>query len=300
MSIMGSGFVQVSGGDAASFIYHTRSGLSRLVGACYWLFRWKVTVSEFVLQQYIWPKRDARFIRSYLKNRRISRAGTQGFSPLPKQQFDNSCGAQCLRQIAYELGIRKIPRRRGYRLNGQCMSCPSAEAALYALTARLVGEDGRLKPELRGDLNNGGYSVPVGFRQAARALGLDSRFYCSSRLTEWHYRQSDPLWKEIKQCYAMDYSSSSPPSLCGNERLLVHVCDYSMINPGFVTTKRDHYIMQRPDGSCYDPSTGKNYVSMAAYSDASKMKPSGIHVLISNTSAYPKVLSTVSSVQHRR
>ncbi len=265
--------MQISGRDVASFFFNTRKGFGRLAGAVYWLFRWKVTVPESAVFNRIWPMRDAVFIKSYLKSRKITLAGSNHFSKLPKQQYVNSCGAQCLRQAAYELGIKSLPKNRLYKFDGQSIEDSSAEAAIYGITARLVRDYGGLKSGPGGNLNNGGYSGPVGIQNAIMMLGLDGRCYCSSRLTDWYFTNNDPAgWKEVKKHCPVH--RSSPPHLCRNERLLIHVCNYSMANhsDAGLGVKRDHYIMKRPDGSCYDPQTGRNYVSVKAYSG---MSPSG-------------------------
>ncbi|WP_422489513.1 hypothetical protein [Endozoicomonas sp. ALE010] len=281
------GYVQFSGRDAASCIYNTGKGLGRLKGFAYWLFRWKVTVPESDLVQQIWDLRDARFIKSYLDSRRVTLVGENHFNTLPKQQYHNSCAARCLQQAAYELGINQIPNNRLYQFNGQSILDRSAEAAIYAITGRLVSGNGELQPDLLGDLNNGPASGPVGIRNATRLLGLDSRLYCSSWLTEWYFGQRDPVcWREIKKYCPVH--RTSPPRLCRNERLLVHVCNYSMLglDDHGLKVRRDHYIMQRPDGSCYNPDTGINYPSVKAYARRTGIRPSGVYMLVSDKDSY--------------
>ncbi|KEI72514.1 hypothetical protein [Endozoicomonas elysicola] len=285
MSVTGNGSVQISGRDVASFFFNTRKGLSRFVGAVYWLFRWKVTVPESALVKCIWPMRDADFIKSYLKSRKITLAGSCRYRALSKQRYVNSCGAQCLRQIAYELGIKTLPKNRFYKFDGQSIEDDSTEAAIYGVAGRLVDERGSLKTRL----DDGGGSDPIGINNAAVILGLDSRLYCSSRMTDWHLRQSDPSrWKEIKSRCSVH--RSSPPQLCNNERLIVLVSNDSLGSFIFNSqgVKRHHYIMQRPDGSCYDPYDGKKYISVEAYSASSEMKPNGIYILVSDRQSYAK------------
>lgn len=284
------GYVQLSGRDAASCFYNNGKGVGRLKGVAYWLFRRQVTVPESDLVKQIWSLRDAGFIKSYLTSRGIVSIGPNQFETLPKQQFKNSCAARCLQQAAYELGIKKIPNIKHYGFNGQSIRDRSAEAAIYGVTGRLVSGSGGLKQHLRGDLNNGGFSGPVGISNAARLLGLDSRFYCASKFTEWYFSQNDPEgWKEIKQYCPVH--RTSPPALCRNERLLLHICNYSMLglDDHCLSVRRNHYIMQRPDGSCYDPYNGLNYPSVKAYSDKTGMRPSGAYTLVSDKDFYAKL-----------
>lgn len=286
------GCVQLSGRDAASCFYNTGKGLGRLKGFAYWLFRRKVTVPESDVVKQIWYSRDARFIKSYLNCRRTALVGSNHFGTLPKQQYRNSCAARCLQQIAYELGIKKIPGNKHHGFNGQSIRHRSAEAAIYGITGSLLSGSGGLKPNLLGNLNNGGDSGPVGIKNAARLLGLDSRFYCSSGLTDWYFGQRNPAgWKEIKKYCPVH--RTSPPTLCSNERLLIHVCNYSMLglDDNDFKVRRDHYIMQRPDGSCYNPDTGINFSSVKAYSKKTGMRPSGVYTLVSDINSYAKLPS---------
>ncbi len=285
MSVTGNGSVQISGRDVASFFFNTRKGLSRFVGAVYWLFRWKVTVPENDIVNRIWPMRDAVFIKSYLKSRKIALVDSNHFSAVPKQQYLNSCGAQCLRQSAYELGKKSLPENMFYNFDGQSIEDDSAEAAIYGVAGRLVDERGSLKTRL----DDGGGSDAIGINNAAVILGLDSRLYCSSIMTDWYLRHSDPSrWKEIKSRCSVH--RSSPPKLCNNERLIVLVSNDSLGSFIFNSqgVKRHHYIMQRPDGSCYDPYDGKKYISIEAYSARTEMKPNGIYILVSDRQSYAK------------
>ncbi|USE34889.1 hypothetical protein [Endozoicomonas sp. SCSIO W0465] len=284
------GYVQFSALDAVSHLYTTGKGLGRFKGVAYWLFCWKVTIPESALIKQIWSYRDAKFNKSYLKSRSVAVVGSDRFAALPMQQYKNSCAARCLQQAAYELGVKKIPNNQLYGFNGQSIRYRSTEAAIYGVTGSLLCGSGGLKQNLRGDLNNGSYSSPVGIKNAARLLGLDSRFYCSSRVTDWYFGQSDPHgWKEIKR--SCPVHRTSPPELCRNERLLLHVCNYSMF--GFddqcLSVRRDHFIMQRPDGSCYDPHKGINYPSVQDYAKKTGIKPSGVSMLISSKDAYAKL-----------
>ena len=188
------------------------------------------------------------------------------------------------------LGINKIPNIKYPGFNGQAIRDRSVEAAIYGIACRLVNDSGKPGQNLSGDLNNGGDCGPVGIKHAAGLLGLDSRFYCSSRLTEWYFAQRDPAdWKEIKKYCPVH--RTSPPMLCGNERLMLHVCNYSMLgfddNP--LKVRRDHFIMQRPDGSCYNPDAGIDYPSVAAYFKVTGMRPSGTYTLISAKNSWKPV-----------
>ncbi|WP_419835643.1 hypothetical protein [Endozoicomonas atrinae] len=290
------GCVQLSKLDAVSHFYNTGKGVGRLKGLACLLLGRKMTVLESDLVKQIWPLRDARFIKSYLKSRNVASVASKHLGAFPKQQYKNSCAARCLQQAAYELGIKKIPSNKLYGFNGQSIRDRSAEAAIYGIAGRLVSGSGGLKQSLRGNLNNAGYSGPVGIKNAVKLLGLDSRFYCSSRITDWYFGQSDPSgWKEVKRHCPVH--RTSPPKLCRNERLLLHVCNYSMLgfDDGCLSVRRDHYIMQRPDGSCYDPQAGVNYPSVKAYSKKMGMSPSGVYTLVSDKDGYAKLPSVKGS-----
>ena len=290
--VVNNGQVCFSGCDAASFHYHTCKGRGRVAGVFSWLFRRKVSVPESVVVNQIWPNRDAAFIKSYLKSKKASMLGANRSRNLAKQQYGKSCTARSLQLIANELGIKHLPRNSRYMFTGQPIDDPSVETAIYAITARLLDSRGQLKPELGGSVANGGYSGPVGVKNAVKALGLDSHFYCSSRLIDRYYmKHKSSEWEEIKRCCSMH--RSSPPSLCSNERLLVHVCNYSIVRGvgNSLKPKRDHCVVMRPDGSCYDPCLGRNYGSLKEYSKISGMSPSGIYTLISSKRGYEKLPS---------
>ena len=296
--VVNDGRVCFSGYDAASFCYNTRKGLCRFAGVFSWLFCRKISVPESVVIKQIWPDRDTRFIKSYLKNRKISSPGTMDiacFKTLPAQQHAYSCIARSLQLAACELGVKRLPENDQYMFTGQSVDDPSAEDAIYAMTGRLLDSHGQLKPELGGNVENGGYSDPVGVQNAVKALGLDARLYCSSRLVEWYFRRHYPSeLKETRRCCPIHHSS--PPSLCNNERLLVHICgkrSTSGNGNGGQQEDMGHCLMVRPGGSCYDPGTGKNHASVedccATVYVARGLKPSGICMLISNGRDYGSV-----------
>lgn len=279
------GKLNLSGIDAASYVFHTRTGLAKLCSIFY-LFCCclSVTADETKIIGLIQKKRDARFVKSYLiHERRITPAQpSPTFNTFPKQRFRNDCGAQSLRQAAYELGITQLPKNDLYSFRGQPITDDSAEETIYNITGNLLNDAGNLRiinPE------DGGYSYPANMLKCANLIGLDGRFYCSSLLPRIYMSTKYAKeWAETWEYAPIHFCC--PPDLYNNERLLV------VVNKGSVL----HYIMQRPDKTCYAPDSGNSYQTLEEYTEETQWKPSGISILISNPAGYPKARpSTVTA-----
>ena len=281
--VINNGQVCFSGRDAASFHYHARkSRLSRVArGIFSWLFRRKVSVPESVLINQIRPDMNAAFIKTYVKNRNAILSANCSRN-LSKQQYDSSCAARALQLVADELGMKHLPENSLCMFTGQPVNDPSAETAIYAVTAGLLDSHGQLKPELGGDVANGGPSNLVGICNAIDALGLDSRCYCSEQLDLYESNRDHTDWECTKSLCSVRVSS--PPCLCSNDRLLVLVNNFDTVSNADDNSQfmRVHCVVLRPDESCYDPFYGSNYDSLKKYSSISGMNPSGLYVLISN------------------
>ena len=195
------------------------------------------------------------------------------FTTFPAQQYPNDCGAQALRQAAHELKINEIPHSNLYLFSGQPISSSNAEDAIYGITGDLLSIRGTSRVT---QPHNGGYSYPANILKCANQLGLDGRFYCSSLLTRIYMSTAyGKEWAEANQYSSINHCS--PPVLYDNERLLVVVNQGSQL----------HYIMQRPDKTCYDPATGSTYKTLKEYSTTTHWKPSGISILVCNPEGYP-------------
>ncbi|MBO9481221.1 MULTISPECIES: hypothetical protein [Gammaproteobacteria] len=194
---------------------------------------------------------------------------------LPKSQYSNSCGAQALRQAAFDLGVSHLPDKEIYKFQGQSIADDSAEEAIYGISGRLL--DDTMKRQLTSP-KYGGYSLPDGMLAAARELGLDGRFYCSSLLLKYYLKLCYP--KEWGRASALcPVKNSSPPKLSLNER-----CIHAVRRED---TTALHWLMERPDGSCYDPKDAALYKSLEQYSQSSGYSYTGVALLICDRSAYP-------------
>lgn len=275
MIITGSKGIEISGRDAASYFYNTQTGIARLNGVAYWLLGRKVTVPERKFNNMIWHCRESHFIDTFLHSRK-TKAVSHAEKPLPEQQYANSCGAQALRQVAYELGVSHLPKKKRYGFKGQSIEDKTAEIALYAITGDLL-DNSKKRLEIRPE--NGGYSFPGRMAFAAKALGLDARIYSSKLLPRLYLKNKFSIEWFIAStvCPA---NNCSPPELSVNERYI-----HLLITPK--DTSFLHWVMERPDGSCYDPETGCNYKTLKEYKQLYGLKSTGITLLISDRNAYP-------------
>jgi len=273
----------LSGLDMASYLYHLekktlKAALKAFVA---YVFGRKITIPKLELIKMIWPNRDAHYIKSYLKSREITNNKQTNEKPaLPIQKYNNSCGAQSLRQAAYELGVTNLPSlEKVPMLSGQSIGGSRAEHGIYNITGNLYTKSllgQKVEPEY------GGESFPHNILLAIKLLELDGRFYCSSIFSNIAMQ----LCRRTEWFVADHYSNihhRSPPPLCNNERLMV------IINVG----SKHHYIMQRPDGTCYDPAFGKNFKTMEQlFKEYKKTDTSasrtGISILICEPNNYPK------------
>ncbi|MFK0572891.1 hypothetical protein [Endozoicomonas sp.] len=255
------GGVKLSGLDALSFFYNTKKGGAKLTGAIYWCFHRQVTVAETELNKRVWSMRDTIFIKSFLRNRKITNISTN--EVLPGTAHENGCGAQSLRQAADELGVKHLPKHGVF--HGESIKDKSAELAIHKATMEplATGRGDTIKLDM-------GYASVAQILAAARAMGLKGRLYSSRRnWAEMHLlRPEAEVWRKIN-----GYSSiklGSVPFLCDQERLLLH-CKAG---------EEGHIVMLRPDGGCYDPGTGKQYSTRAEFMEQTQWKFSGWSILI--------------------
>ncbi len=271
-----NGKIKLYGIDAASYIFHTKKGLAKL-RSIFYLFCCCISISADIskITGLIQEKRDARFVKSYLlQERKIAHATVpRQFPTFEQQQYNYSCSAQALRQAARELGIKNFPDNNIHLFDGQSIFSSSAEEAIYGVTGNLLNES---KESRLIEPHQGGGAYPANILKCARLLGLNGRFYCSSLMTRIYMNiKYKKEWNEAKTCSSVNYYS--PPELHNCERLIILLrkgSDY-------------HFIMQRPDKTCYDPGTGNSYITLKEYSTAEKWKPTGVSILVFNPEGYP-------------
>jgi hypothetical protein len=172
--------------------------------------------------------------------------------PCYKQNYPRSCAAASLLSIAFELGIKTMPALEN---KGELVLDKRCESDLYLITSEYH--------EVMSELSSARGSLPPNIIRASKLLGLTEKFYVpKNHYTEAMRKDSSyPDIEIVSKKEGIDINIECAPLLKEGElaiKFLVEVDSSGKQVPG-LWDEVTHCIVERPDGSCMDPSFGENF-----------------------------------------
>lgn len=173
-------------------------------------------------------------------------------APVPRaapirQGYQNSCGANALLHACLELGTTHIPQRNEYPLwsmgHTELRPDMTCESMIYSVTSGLNG---------RPPAPDTGYSLPSYIAECAAALGRRASVYLPPSVMTLGLVLSQPadVARALRRGVPLNFSAA--PALNADQRLM----RVMQVTGGL------HYVLERDDGSVWDPALAQSFPDM--------------------------------------